>query len=220
VPQVYRSLALVVGLAALAASGSSFAQRAQGHVQEVTGNVTGQGSTGRLRGLGTGQALPHNATVTTGPQSHAVLRFDDGMAVLLKENTSFQVQNYTYNPNAPETANATFHLLRGGLRILTGEMISRNRDTLRVGTPLATIGIRSTEFVAELTNSLFVRVIRGVITVTNSAGTVQFRVGEDGAVTSSSTLGRLISMNQIPPGVFQMPNVSLTPVSGKILPKH
>jgi len=142
------------------------------------------------------------------------------MAVLLKENTSFQVQNYTYNPNAPETANATFHLLRGGLRILTGEMISRNRDTLRVGTPLATIGIRSTEFVAELTNSLFVRVIRGVITVTNSAGTVQFRVGEDGAVTSSSTLGRLISMNQIPPGVFQMPNVSLTPVSGKILPKH
>ena len=141
-PHLYRFLALVVGLAAVAVSGPSFAQKAQGYVLEVSGNVTGQVGAGQPAKVEKGQTLVNNATVTTSPQSYAVLKFEDGTAVLLKENTSFQVQNYAYNPKVPENASAVFNLVRGGMRMLTGLVTSRNRDALKVATPLVTMGIR------------------------------------------------------------------------------
>ena len=216
--RIVKFLVVVVGFSALAMSGPSFAQRAQGYVLEVSGNVTGQVGTGQPARVEKGQTLVNNTTITTAPQSFAVLKFEDGTAVLLKENTSFQVQNYTYNPKAPENANAIFNLVRGGLRMITGLVTSRNRDALKVATPLATIGIRGTEFVAELVNPLYIQVINGVITITNGAGTVLFSVGQTAVVTSSTTLGGLVPMSEVPPGVFQMPNFPLTPIPETIPP--
>ena len=215
-PHLYRFLALVVGLAAVAVSGPSFAQKAQGYVLEVSGNVTGQVGTGQPAKVEKGQTLVNNATVTTSPQSYAVLKFEDGTAVLLKENTTFQVQNYTYNPKAPENANVIFNLVRGGLRMVTGLVTSRNRDALKVATPLATIGIRGTEFIAELVNPLYLQVISGAVSATNAAGTVALTAGQVGVVANATTLGSLIPVSQVPPGVFQMPNVPLTPVPATI----
>jgi len=212
--QGFRVLALGLGIAAMAASGPLMAQRAQGYVQEVQGNVFGQVGSGQPLRVDKGQTLPNNATVTTGPQSYAVLKFEDGTAVLLKENTAFQVQNYSYNAKAPETASAIFNLVRGGMRMVTGLVTARNRDALKVGTPLATIGIRGTDFVAELVNPLFIQVVNGVITVTNAAGTVVFSAGQAVVVANPSTLAGIVPLNQVPPGVLQMPNYPLTSVPG------
>jgi len=217
-PHLYRFLALVVGLAAVTVSGPSFAQKAQGYVLEVSGNVTGQVGAGQPAKVEKGQTLVNNATVTTSPQSYAVLKFEDGTAVLLKENTSFQVQNYAYNPKVPENASAVFNLVRGGMRMLTGLVTSRNRDALKVATPLVTMGIRGTEFVATLVNPLFLQVFSGSISATNAAGTVVFSSGQTGIVTSSTSLGSLIPLNQVPPGVFQMPNFPLTSLPATIPP--
>jgi hypothetical protein len=209
---------LVVGIAAFGVSGLSFAQRAQGYVQEASGNVSAQVGAGQPARVEKGQTLVNNATITTAPQSFAVLKFEDGTAVLLKENTAFQIQNYTYNPKAPENANAIFNLVRGGLRMVTGLVTSRNRDALKVATPLATIGIRGTEFIAELVNPLFIQVVNGVISITNGAGTVLFSVGQTAVVSSSTTLGGVVPMSQVPPGVLQMPNYPLTPVPTTVPP--
>ena len=216
--RIVRFFAVVVGFAAFAMSGPSFAQGAQGYVLDVSGNVTGQVGIGQPARVAKGQTLVNNATITTAAQSYAVLKFEDGTAVLLKENTSFQVQHYTYNSKAPENASAIFNLVRGGLRMITGLVTSRNRDALKVATPLATIGIRGTEFVAELVNPLYIQVINGVISITNGAGTVLFSVGQTAVVTSSTTLGGLVPMSQVPPGVFQMPNFPLTSVPETIPP--
>jgi hypothetical protein len=208
-PHIYRFIALVAGLAAVAVSGPSFAQKPQGYVLEVSGNVTGQVGSGQPVKVDKGQTLVNNATITTSPQSYAVLKFEDGTSVLLKENTSFQIQNYTYNPKVPEDASVIFNLVRGGMRILTGLVTSRNRETLKVATPLVTMGIRGTEFVATLVNPLYLQVLSGSVGATNAAGTVVFNAGQAAVVTSSKTLGSLIPMTQVPPGVFQMPNVPL-----------
>jgi hypothetical protein len=208
-PHIYRFIALVAGLAAVAVSGPSFAQKPQGYVLEVNGNVTGQVGSGQPVKVDKGQTLVNNATITTSPQSYAVLKFEDGTSVLLKENTSFQIQNYTYNPKVPEDASVIFNLVRGGMRILTGLVTSRNRETLKVATPLVTMGIRGTEFVATLVNPLYLQVLSGSVGATNAAGTVVFNAGQAAVVTSSKTLGSLIPMTQVPPGVFQMPNVPL-----------
>ena len=216
--QGLRFLTLIAGIAAFAASVPSFAQTAQGYVQEVQGSVTGQVGAGQARSVSKGQTLPNNATVTTGPRSYAVLKFEDGTAVLLKENTSFQVQSYSYNSRAPETSSAIFNLVRGGMRMVTGLLASRNRDAVKVGSPLATIGIRGTEFVAELVNPYFIQVINGTITVTNSAGAVVFNAGQAAVVANPSTLASIIPLNQVPPGVLQMPNYPLTSVPGPTPP--
>jgi hypothetical protein len=213
---ILRIVAVVAGFAAFAMSGLSFAQEAQGYVQEVSGEVTAQVGAGRVAGVGKGQTLVNNATITTGPKSYAVLKFEDGTAVLLKENTSFQVQNYAYNPRAPENASAIFNLVRGGLRMITGLVTTRNRDALKVATPLATIGIRGTEFMAELVNPLFLQVVNGAVSATNAAGTVALSAGQVGVVANATTLGSLIPVSQVPPGVFQMPNVPLTPTPATI----
>lgn len=212
--QILRFLALIVGVAAFAVP--SFAQNAQGYVQEVSGTVTGQVGSGRSASVSRGQTLVNNATVTTGARSYAVLKFEDGTAVLLKENTTFQVQNYAYNAKAPENASAVFNLIRGGLRMITGLVTSRNRNALKVGTPLVTIGVRGTEFVAELVNPFYIQVINGAISLSNAAGTVAFSAGQAAMVTSASTLPGIIPAGQVPAGVLQMPNVSLSAAPGAV----
>jgi len=214
--QDLKFLALIVGFAAFAVSGPSFAQNPQGYVQEVSGNVTGQVGSGSALKVDKGQTLINNTTITTGPGSYVVLKFEDGTAVLLKENTSFQVQNYTYSAKAPENANAIFNLLRGGLRMITGLVTSRNRNALKVGTPLATIGIRGTEFIAELVNPLFIQVINGTVVATNSAGAVAFTAGQAAVVANSTTLANIIPLNQVPAGALQMPNYPLTAAPGPV----
>jgi hypothetical protein len=152
--------------------------------------------------------LPNGSTITTEPKSYAILKFEDGTVVLLKENTSFQVQNYSYSPKAPENGNAVFNLLRGGLRVVTGLVTSRNRDAMRVATPQATIGIRGTEFTAELVNPLFVGVQVGAVSLTNAAGSMLVSAGQFASVLNSTTLGGLIGAGQLG-GALQFPNVPL-----------
>lgn len=205
--QVIRFLtATVFGVASFAPSAPLFAQ--QGYVHEVSGTVRGQVGSGSSASVGRGMTLPLGSTVTTEGNSYAVLKFEDGTVVLLKENTSFQVQGYSYHPKAPENSNAVFNLLRGGLRVVTGLVTSRNRDALRVATPHATIGIRGTEFTAELINPLVVGVQVGAVSLTNAAGSMLVGAGQFASVAGSTTLGSLISAGQLG-GALQFPNVPL-----------
>lgn len=217
----FLAFVLVVGYAAFGVSGLSFAQRAQGYVQEASGNVSAQVGATQPAKVEKGQTLVNNATITTAPQSYAVLKFEDGTAVLLKENTAFQIQNYSYNPKAPENANAIFNLVRGGLRMVTGLVTSRNRGALKVATPIATIGIRGTDFRAELVNPLYIALDAGAdaLVVANAAPTAaQLGVGQIMVVTNVTTPGTIVPITQVPAGVLQMPNYPLTPVPATIPP--
>lgn len=197
----------LIGLLSFAASGPSFAQ--VGYVHEVSGSVTAQVGAGSPGSVSKGQTLVADATITTGARSYAILKFEDGTVVVLKENTAFQVQSYSFVAKAPEQASAIFNLVRGGLRMITGLVTSRNREALRVSTPLATIGIRGTEFTAELVNPLFLGCQVGALSVTNAAGTAVLGAGQFMSVASAQTLGALIPAAQVPPGVLQMPRVSI-----------
>jgi FecR protein len=212
---IFRLLSIALfGVAGFAPSAPLFAQ--QGYVHEVSGNVTGQVGAGSSASVGRGMTIPTNSTIVTAKNSYAVLKFEDGTVVLLKENTSFQVQTYTYNPKAPENSNAIFNLVRGGLRVVTGLVTSRNRDALRVATSHATIGIRGTEFTAELINPLFVGVQVGAVSLTNAAGSVLVGAGQFASVAGPTTMGGLVSASQLGTAL-QFPNVALptaAPLSG------
>jgi FecR-like protein len=204
----FRLLAIAAfGVAGFVPSAPLFAQ--QGYVHDVSGTVSGQVGAGRSARVERGMTLPVNSTVTTEANSYAVLKFEDGTVVLLKENTSFHVQSYTYNPKAPENSNAIFNLVRGGLRLVTGLVASRNREALRVATSHATIGIRGTEFTAELVNPLFLGVQVGAVSLTNSAGSILVSAGQFASVAGPTAVGSLVGAGQIPAGALQFPKVAL-----------
>ena len=200
--------AAILGVVSFSSGAPLFAQQ-QGYVHEVSGNVTGQVGAEKPTRADKGMSIPAKSTIMTGPKSYAVLKFEDGTVVLLKENSSFQVQTYSYQPETPEKANAVFNLLRGGAKLTTGMITSRNRDALSVATPLATIRMRGTEFSAELTNPLFVGVTAGAVTLSNTAGTQLVIAGQYASVASLSQLPAFIQAAQLPPGALQFPSVEL-----------
>jgi hypothetical protein len=212
--RLIRILAVLAGAASLAASGPLLAQaqKAQGYLHEVSGNVTAQVGGGQPQKASTGEGLLSNTTLVTGPQSYAVLKFEDGTVVVLKENTSFQIQDYRFSAKAPEQSSALFNMVRGGLRMITGLVTSKNRDALKVATPMATISMRGTEFLAELTNPLVVQTISGVVGLTNTAGTVLVSAGQIASVANSTTLASVGAAGSIAsPNIAQVTMPPTTP---------
>jgi hypothetical protein len=213
--RLLRSLAAAAGVACFVAGGSSFAAEAatqaqsgsQAYVHELSGDVTVAVGSGKPEPAQKNMHLVNNTTVTTGPKSYAVIKFEDGTVTLLKENTAFQIQNYTYNVKQPEKSSALFNMVRGGLKMITGAITTRNRDAMKVGTSVATIGIRGTEFLAELVNPLNVVCIVGSLSVTNSAGVMLVAAGQGVSVPSAAALGTVGPAGAIAP--INVPPVSL-----------
>ncbi|MBI3068888.1 MAG: hypothetical protein HYY79_08465 [Betaproteobacteria bacterium] len=84
--------------------------------------------------------------------------------------TEFRVDDYRYEGRTDGTEKGFFSLLKGGLRTITGAIGRTNRPTYQVSTVTATIGIRGTEYLARIVNSLEVHVGEGSLFLTNNAG--------------------------------------------------
>jgi len=184
-------------------------RRAQGYVQEAFGKVSGRVGAGRLLKVEKGQTLPNDSMITTGLYSYVVMKFEDGTAVFLRENAYFQVQNYSYDPKAPQKASAIFNLMRGGFKMVTGLVTSRNSNALKVVTPLATMELHGTEVAAELVNPLFLQVIRGSCTLVNSAGTVTLSAGQAAIASRATIPPNVIPVSQVPHSVLELAKVPL-----------
>lgn len=186
------------------ASGPLLAQ--QGFVQEVIrGDVKAAIGSGKPVTVVKGQTLLNNTTVTTGPDSMAILKFYDGTAIVLNQNTSFLIQKYEYDEKSPSTMSALFSMVRGALRVITGNISQRNRDGFKLATPQATIGIRGTAFsvaaLAGAANPAYMQVVQGAIAASNTAGTIAFAAGTTGTVASATTLATSIAASALPAAV-------------------
>ncbi|MBI2802799.1 MAG: FecR domain-containing protein [Gammaproteobacteria bacterium] len=84
--------------------------------------------------------------VSAAAAAYGVLVLEDGTRVTLQPKSEFKIAQYRHAPAAPESESALFSLLRGGLRMATGLMASRRHESIKVGTAVATIGIRGTGF--------------------------------------------------------------------------
>jgi len=102
-------------------------------------------------------------TVNVGSGSRAQLRMIDSALVSLKENSVLQIKKYRYQPGAQGNS-AFLELLSGGLRTITGAIGKDNKKAYELRTPLATIGIRGTDYQVEIVpNGMYVAVWDGVI---------------------------------------------------------
>ena len=218
-------VSLVAGLALSLGSAGVLADAAPAaDVNLVTGTATAE-SAGVERELHKGATVFAGDTLTVGANSYLNLLFKDGGRVLLRPGTQFTVDSYEYNgpPPVPETqkpaeaattpapaaappppaqalpvtGRAFFKLVRGGFRAISGLLGKANPADYKVATPIATIGIRGTDYDLVVCNAgecptellppgtpadsgLVMGVNEGGISVTTSQGTFNVDLNQFG----------------------------------------
>ena len=203
-------------MAAALAIGPGIAQAAAGKVMFVLGGASierGQTALAAQRGA----QVEVGDTLVTAQSGRLHMRMADGALISLKPDTRFTVEDYavpdpepepTASAASPERASASndlvgqarlngsavLNLVRGGFRTITGLIGRRNRAAYQLKTPVATIGIRGTDFSVyqcvgncNSDDGLYLGVWDGGITVQNGAGSEEFDAGEFGYVGGQNT---------------------------------
>ena len=94
--------------------------------------------------LSRGAAVESGDQIHTGSDGKVLIVFTDSGLVWIRANSDFVVDEYSYAQGRREAA--FFSLLKGGARSVTGLIGRRTRSNFRLRVPVATIGIRGTDF--------------------------------------------------------------------------
>jgi hypothetical protein len=140
-----------------------------GEVTLLAGRATAATPDGVIRALNQGDPVFSREFISTESNSFVNIKFADGGAILIKPNSRFHIEQFAYaapsqkektadkaaapalaSDAASNPARAFFSLLKGGFRAVSGLIGKMDRGEYRVTTPIATIGIRGTDYTAVL----------------------------------------------------------------------
>ena len=122
-------------------------------IESVQGVVSAEREGQPSHVLAQGSTLDQGDTIVTQYGSHAKVIFVDQTQVVVRPNSRLQLVNYSYQEQKPKEDSFVMHLLKGGMRQVTG-LISRNKGVYQLRAHTATLGIRGTDFVARLCDGL------------------------------------------------------------------
>lgn len=161
-----------------------------------------------------------DTVITTGDNSTAVLKFEDGQVISMQANSTLKVRKYHYQPQNTQKNSAFFTAIKGGMRFITGLIGKGNKSAFKLGTPTSTIGIRGTEFMTVINGqSVYSQVVTGGIGLTNKAGTLALGVGQTAVVSSSTVMASLVSAASLPAGLFsQIASIPVPPATPAVAP--
>jgi len=180
----------LAALIALAFSNSAWASI--GYVQFASGGAIVTGTDGVERVAVKGLELNSGDTIDT-REGRAQVRFSDGSYVSLQPKSVFRIKEYRFEGKTDGSETGVFSLLKGGLRTITGLIGRVNRDNYEVETPVAIIGIRGTEYLAALGDSLTVSVGEGRVAVMNDTGEFVAEAGQSVYVADGKSRPEVIS---------------------------
>jgi hypothetical protein len=190
-------------LALFCTTGASWAAQVAGTIVQLSGPLLAKKADGAVRILSMRSEVESGDTLVTEKNTYAMVKFIDNSEITLKPSTTFRVEDFSYDAAKPDGDNASFSLVKGGLRSVTGLLGKRNKEKFAMKTPSATIGIRGTTFIAEW--------------VEPSAEAVAAR--EAYLMASTAALG---DVYPIQPLMLAQVNIPLprtvTPTSGPVLP--
>ena len=202
------ALSLIIGLFFAL---SVWAQEA-GVVTHLSGTLTSLKSGAPPRLLSVKSTIIPGEVLVTQENSFARIKFSDGGEVVLRPNTQFSVDTYTYHPEQADQDNLVVGLIKGGMRMVTGLLGKRAPERVNVNTVTATIGIRGTHFGLLMcqndcndvptisgnppADGLYLDVAEGAIHVSNPAGEQLIGTGQFGYVQNRQTPPALVPANQ------------------------
>lgn len=226
--------------ALLMAGGAAWAAQVAGVVARLSGPLMVKKADGSVKVLALRSEIESGDTLVSEKNTYAQIKFIDNSEITLKPGTTFTIEAFAYEAARPEGDSASFSLLKGGLRSVSGLLGKRNREKFSLKTPTATIGIRGTTFIAQyvpvapvvpaapgavpratpvppagaggLAAGLYVAVTDGMILVANKGGTANFSAGQFG-FTASVTMPPVIIPNTPKLQFTPPPAFQITPVN-------
>jgi hypothetical protein len=114
----------------------------------VIGMARLNGTDGAPRLVEKGTAVRVGDRIETDAGGHVHLRFVDGARVSVRPSSRLAVEDYS-RAGAGTPGAIRFKLEEGVVRSITGQWGEAARDSFRLNTPLAAIGIKGTDFVAR-----------------------------------------------------------------------
>jgi hypothetical protein len=124
------------------------AANSAGKIEFSRGQVLGKTGEAKAAKISRGSDLQAGQLISTGPGGIAIIRLADDSLITLRSNSEFRVD--TQSDADDDEPSMFMSLLKGGLRLVTGLIGKKNPEGYRLKTPMATIGIRGTEFNARI----------------------------------------------------------------------
>ena len=128
----------------LAWADSRLATTLAGKVKLVHGQVLLTAADGLQRVASTGMELRSGDLIATGPEAEMHAEMEDGAYLAVRPGAQIRLVAYQLTGTAADTS--WIDLIKGGLRLVSGWIAKSNPGAFRLKTPVATIGIRGTDF--------------------------------------------------------------------------
>lgn len=123
--------------------------------------------------------------IETGPGARLEVTLKDNTKLTLGENARMIVDTFVYNPNEDKAEFSSF--IKGAFRFVTGRIADAKTKTVEVRTPVATMGIRGTDFWGgPIDGNIGIFLLSGEIVVRTQGGEVVLdRSGLGTTITSA-----------------------------------
>jgi FecR protein len=185
---------LVAGLLALALPLAASAAA-------VVESVKGSARAGQMA-LAPGARFVAPTSIATGPGSQVTLKFDDGMQIVLAENSLMRMLNFRHDAEKRDQDRAVFELLTGGARVVTGRIAANNPKQFFFRTPHTDLTLEGpADFSVVVVNPAYVAVHSGSLISINGAGTTTLATGSSTMVATSSDLPVPVKPAAVPASV-------------------
>ncbi|WP_415896176.1 FecR domain-containing protein [Neptuniibacter sp. PT34_22] len=128
--------------------------------------------------------------------SKILIKLEDKTTISLAENTQFELSKYQFDKKA-QTSDVSFKMLKGAFRTLTGSIGKQKQPKFEIHTPVATIGVRGTEFWGGMifSDALDVTMLEGKgVYIKNKHGQVEITRPGDGTMVSKGMKPSEVSM--------------------------
>lgn len=204
---------LVAGLllSLLSSAGAASVDRAAGRVLSISGTAGVETAAGSYRVAAGGDSVFAGETLVTGADGRMQVKFVDNGLISLRSNTRFRIDEFEFEPAAGRER-SFFSLAKGGFRAVSGRIGKTHADDFRITTPVATLGIRGTDFGAIMCVAacaaafkgvlpgLYARVNQGAIVIGQAGRELVASAGEVVYVKDAASLPVLLS--EPPPEAF------------------
>ena len=112
-----------------------------GRVQFVQGDVRVERATVRTP-LANNAEVRQGDLLVTGADGNLQLVMVDQARISLRPRSRMRIERYEFEASKPGAGEAFLQLVTGAMHAFTGEIVERDRTRFKMGTPLATVGIR------------------------------------------------------------------------------
>lgn len=144
-----------------------------------------------------GMVVNVGETIETSSNGQVQIRMKDNGLIAIRPGSQFKIQAFKFSgvQGAGSSGDKSyFQLLKGGFRSITGAVGQQNKRAYKVNTPVATIGIRGTDYSARLCSAdcqqadgLYIGVWQGGVSLSNEAGVADIDAGQFGFVAADDS---------------------------------